>query len=443
MSSIRRQLIVALLAAVALTLLLATIGTYRVARQEVDALFDYHLRQLALSLRDQAFSSAHNPLDSSDLDNDFDFVIQVWTRDGTRLYFSHPHASLPDRAQLGFATIATAEGRWRIFAVALRDQIVQVSQPLAARERLAAAAAARTLLPSLVLLPLLAAILWWLVGRSLAPLDRIALSVRRRSPAALDPLSTARVPEETRPLVDALNDLLVRLKSALEAQRAFVADAAHELRTPLTALQLQAQLAERAATPAEREAALTELRHGLQRATHVVQQLLTLARQDPDAAPDRPPGPVRLAELAAQVAADHATLAEHRGIDLGVGEADAMIAVSGDFSALRTLVANLVDNAVRYTPSGGRVDLAVGSDGGAPWLEVADSGPGIPAEDRERVFDRFFRRQDTSEPGSGLGLAIVQTIAARHGARIVLGEAALGGLAARVVFPAAPAAPSA
>jgi two-component system, OmpR family, sensor kinase len=436
MSSIRRQLIGALLAAVAATLLLAAVATYRVARQEVDELFDYHLRQLALSLRDQAFSSAHNPLDASELDDDFDFVIQVWTREGSRLYFSHPHASLPNRAQLGFATIDTAEGRWRVFAVALRDQIVQVSQPLAARERLAAAAAARTLLPSLVLLPLLAALLWWLVGRSLAPLDRIALSVRRRSPALLDPLSTASVPAEARPLVDALNDLLVRLQSALEAQRAFVADAAHELRTPLTALQLQAQLAERATTPAEREAALAELRRGLQRAAHVVQQLLTLARQDPEAAPERPPVPIRLAELAAQAAADHATLAEHRQIDLGVGAADYGIVVSGDFSALRTLVANLVDNAVRYTPRGGRVDLAVGRDDGRPWLEVADSGPGIPAEDREHVFNRFFRRQDTAEPGSGLGLAIVQAIAARHGARVALGEATLGGLSARVIFPA-------
>jgi two-component system OmpR family sensor kinase len=165
-----------------------------------------------------------------------------------------------------------------------------------------------------------------------------------------------------------------------------------------------------------------------------VRQLLTLARQDPADVPGKPLATVRLTELAAQVAADHAVLAETRQIDLGVDASDVRTTVSGDADALRTLVANLIDNAIRYTPAGGRVDVATGLTDGRPWLEVADSGPGIPADDRQRVFDRFYRRHDTAEPGSGLGLAIVKVIADRHGARVELATAALGGLAARVWF---------
>jgi two-component system OmpR family sensor kinase len=434
MNSIRRQLLASLLASITLALLLAAFGTYRLARQEIDAVFDYHLRQLGLSLRDQVFGDTRAPLGPDDAE--FDFTIQVWSQDGARIYLSHPHTVLPNRAQLGFSDVETPEGRWRVFATAYRQQVMQVAQPMRVRERLAATAALQTLLPFVVLLPLLAGTIWWVVGRGLAPLDRIAGSVRRRTPSALEPLRTAGVPAEALPLVTALNDLLVRLDGALSAQRAFVADAAHELRTPLTALRLQVQLTERAGSDVERAAALAELRAGLERATHVVQQLLTLARQDPADAPKLPLGPVSLAELAAGVAADHAGLATARGIDLGITASDSAAVVQGNADALRTLVANLVDNAVRYTPAGGQVDLAVGVCAGAPWVSVSDSGPGIPAGDREHVFDRFYRRHETPEPGSGLGLAIVKAVADRHGATVELDDADLGGLSVRVRFPA-------
>lgn len=435
MTSIRRQLLISLLVSITLALAAAAWGTYRLARQEVDAVFDYHLRQIGLSLRDQVFGDARGPLGADDAD--FDFIIQVWSEDGARIYLSHPHATLPNRARLGYSDLDTPEGRWRVYAAQFRQQVVQVAQPMRVREQLAAAAALRTLLPFLLLLPLLAALIWLVVGRGLAPLDRIAGSVGRRSPSALDPLRLDGVPTEALPLVHSLNDLLARLAAALSAQRAFVADAAHELRTPLTALQLQVQLTERAGSPEERRTALAELRQGLIRASHVVQQLLTLARQEPSATPRPAPVTVALADLAARVAADHATLAAARDIDLGVASADAEARVAGDAAALATLAANLVDNAIRYTPGGGRVDLTVGVEGGEAWLEVADSGPGIPEAERGRVFDRFYRRHDTPEPGSGLGLAIVQAIADRHGARITLGDSPLGGLSARVSFPPA------
>ncbi|HVL77269.1 MAG TPA: ATP-binding protein, partial [Noviherbaspirillum sp.] len=217
-----------------------------------------------------------------------------------------------------------------------------------------------------------------------------------------------------------LNDLLARLRQSIGAQRAFIADAAHELRTPLTALQLQIQLAERAQTPAERAQAFGELKQGYMRAMNMVQQLLTLARQEPDAAEMRRE-PVALRALAQQAVADHAALAEERGIDLGIAEA-AEVSVAGDPDALRILLGNLVSNALRYTPRGGRVDVHVVKDGHDTVLAVQDTGPGIPEQDLARVFDRFYRVPGTAEVGSGLGLAIAKQIAEAHGALLTLGN---------------------
>ena len=433
--SIRRQLIVALLATIAVAVLAAAYGSYRLARAEVDEVFDYHLKQIALSLRDHApQSNAQLPA----VDDQLDFVIQVFTRDGSRLYASHPHASLPGHAQPGFSTIDTDEGRWRVYAMQLNDQVVQVAQPTRVRKQAAATAAFRTVIPFLVLLPVLGALIWWTVGIGLAQLDRIAREVKSRSAAQLEPLPLAGVPVEARPLIEALNDLLQRRSAVLAAQRAFVADAAHEMRTPLTALQLQATLIERAESDADRVAAVADLKRGLVRASHVVQQLLTLAREEPDGGVPHSFARVDLVSLAGMAVADHTLLAESRGIDLGLGKSVASAPARGDAEALRTLIANLVENAIRYTPGPGRVDIAVAIEQGRPLLTVADSGPGIPSAERERVFDRFYRRTEAAEgaePGSGLGLAIVRVIADRHGASVDLDDSPLGGLLVRVRFP--------
>lgn len=430
--SIRRQLIVALLTTIAVAVLAAAYGSYRLARAEVDTVFDYHLKQIALSLRD------HAPQSNTQLppvDDQLDFVIQVFTRDGSRLYASHPHASLPGHAQPGFSTVDTDDGRWRVYAIQLNDQVVQVAQPTRVRKEAAATAALRTVIPFLALLPVLGALIWWTVGIGLAQLDRIAREVKSRSAAQLEPLPLAGVPVEARPLIEALNDLLQRRSAALDAQRAFIADAAHEMRTPLTALQLQATLIERAASATDRIAAVADLKRGLVRASHVVQQLLTLAREEPGGKAPQSIARVDLVNLAGMAVADHMLLAESHGIDLGLEKSVASAPANGDAEALRTLIANLVENAIRYTPGPGRVDIAIAVEDGQPLLTVADSGPGIPAEERERVFDRFYRRSDAKESGSGLGLAIVRVIAERHGASVVLGDSPLGGLLVCVRFP--------
>ncbi|TMQ76413.1 ATP-binding protein [Candidatus Accumulibacter phosphatis] len=437
MRSIRRQLLVTLLATITLTTLLGALATYRTALDEANALFDYQLRQLALSFRDQASQNAHMR-DLAINDDAQDFSIQIWRPDGTRIYLSHPGKELPHLAPLGFATVDTGNGKWRVFGLQQGGQTIQVAQPLRVRDGLALAAALRTVEPFLLMLPMLGVLIWVVVGRGLRPLDAVARAMTTRTPVALGPLPTNGVPTEVAPLVRSLNDLLARLKRALDSQRDFIADAAHELRTPLAALSLQLQLARRAADAQSRGEAFGELERGLTRATHCVQQLLTLARQEPGGG-DRPLMPVNLGDLVAKVVAEQLPLAEERQIDLGVTPAARAVTVRGDAEALQILVSNLVGNAIRHTPSGGKVDVAVGDGADGVFVEVNDSGPGIPVEERERVFDRFYRRAQTDEPGSGLGLAIVRTIAERHQASVLLDEADLGGLRARVRFDGSPA----
>ena len=433
--SIRRQLLVWLLGSATLAVAAGAVSTYLVARKQANELADYQLQQMALSFRDHALASGLIPHEDEPGQGP-EVLIQIWNQEGVRLYLSHPRSGIPDRAQLGFADVASREGRWRVYSVQVRDHVIQVAQPYSVRNRIAATVALRTAWPLAAVLPLLGLLIWFTVGRGLSPLERLARDVRRRSPDALDPLPQHGLPEEVRPLVQSLNDLLQRLERALHTQRAFVADAAHELRTPLTALRLQAQVAERAIDQAERSEALGSLKQGVERASHVVQQLLTLAREEDPPAKDEP-GAVPLDDLARDVIAQYTPLAQSRRVDLGLAKAEA-VTVAGTAAAFRTLLSNLVDNAVRYTPAHGRVDVAVFRDGPRAALEVSDSGPGIPPEDRTRVFDRFYRRAGETSDGSGLGLAIVKQIVTRHGGTIALEDAGgAGGLKVAVRLPLA------
>ena len=431
MTSIRRNLLLWLLAALAAGLLAAAAAVYLQARADANALFDYHLRQVVASLPGRSFPAigGHETAVLED-----GTVIQIWDQSGAQLYFSHPLARLPDRALLGFSTVDTREGRWRVFSAIVGSNVVQAAQPMTVRAEMAAAVALRTTMPFLILLPLLAWAIMFAVRRGLAPLDALAADVATRSAQSLAPVPEAEVPEEVRPLVLSLNGLLARLAQALAGQRAFVADAAHELRTPLTALKLQMQLLGRARDDGERQAALADLEAGLARAVHLVDQLLTLARQEP-AASDPPLAlPCDLAALAREVLAARMPLAIEAGIDLGVKDAGPL-QVMGDPMALAVMLGNLVDNSLRYTAAGGTVDVEIGVDGETRMIAVCDSGPGIAAEEKTRVFDRFYRVPGSAGTGSGLGLAIVRQIAERHGASVALDDRVGGGLCVRVRFP--------
>jgi two-component system OmpR family sensor kinase/two-component system sensor histidine kinase QseC len=434
MTSIRTRLLLSLLLALALAAGLVGAVTYRNTLAEAEALFDYQLRQMALSLRDQGEIAQDNAAALND--EDLDFVIQIWSIDGRSVYASRAHRSLPLQTVLGLAEAKVDGERWRTFGVAANGRVIQVAQPVRIRQRLAADAALHSVLPLAASAPLLAVLMWWLIARSLAPLSRVAADVRQRDVATLEPLPAGGLPDEVAPLVQSLNALLARLADAMAGQRAFVADAAHELRSPLTALKLQAQMVRRAPDEASRGQAVESLVAGVDRASHLVEQLLSLARHEPGTR-NEPMVPVALAVLLRQVLADALPLAQAKGTTLSL-EADDTVRVTSDRAALAVLARNLVDNAVRYTPAGGQVRVGLLAQGNEATLRVEDSGPGIAPADRERVFDRFVRASGAGEStGSGLGLAIVRSIAQRHGAKVHLGESPLGGLKVDVAFTAA------
>ncbi|MBS0446840.1 MAG: sensor histidine kinase N-terminal domain-containing protein [Proteobacteria bacterium] len=433
MRSIRLRLLLPLMAMLGCAALAMGALTYRSVLAEAEGLFDYQLSQMALSLRDQG---EIDPAQVPYADPRFDFVVQIWSVDGRLIYGSRAPADLPARALLGFADIVVRGQTWRTFGATAPGRVIQVAQPLETRRRLAANAALRSVAPLLYVAPLLGAAIWWLAALTLAPLRRVATDVAARDEESLQPLPTGHLPDEVAPLVAALNTLLQRLAASRDAQRAFVADAAHELRSPLTALKLQLQLLRRAPDDAARGDALDAIGAGIERAARLVEQLLVLARNEPGASP--PAGEAAdLADVVRQAAEDAQPLATQGGSTITVSAAQG-VPVAGDAAALRILARNLIDNALRYAPPGARVEVRVAADAAGALLEVDDSGPGIPEADRERVFDRFYRRANVDETGSGLGLAIVRSIADRHDAQIRLRGSPLGGLGVTVRFPPVP-----
>ncbi|MCG7399211.1 ATP-binding protein [Caballeronia zhejiangensis] len=433
MRSIRRQLLIWLLALVIVGVGFAGWLIYRQALAEANELFDYQLQQIAAALPSEPFSSVL----SSRSESDEGVVIQIWNRNGALMYFSHPRVPLAPHAELGFSTEMTPRGEWRVYSAIVGDNVVQLAQPLSIRNRVAAGVAWRTLWPLVLLLPLLGLAIWVIVGLGLAPLQRVTRALDTRHPEALDPLPDRPLPQEVRPVVRALNALLSRLSAALDTQKAFVADAAHELRTPLAAVQIQAQLVARAQDDETRREALRDLHEGIARATRLAEQLLALARSEPDGKAAF--ASVELAALLESCVRGSVLVAQQRGVDLGIEESEPAT-VNGDPDSLRVMFNNLIDNATKYTPRGGRVDVCLRLADGRPVVEISDTGPGIPQEERERVFDRFYRvgeganRARTDVSGSGLGLAIVKRIAQQHGATVTLAESSAGGLKVAVTF---------
>lgn len=437
MSSLKARLLLWLLGGVVVVGAAGGWIVYLNALNEADTFFDYELRQTALLLGDQPveyqLESQIPPSDAA-----YDFVVQVWTIDGDLLYWSQNHKLLPAITRIGFSNVTTSEGRWRVYGVQRPTKVVQVAQPMSVRQDQAAVLALRALRPFALLLPVLGILIWVAVGHALEPLKELTRLVKSRGVNELQPLPDQPLPDEVKPLVSALNDLLTRLGAALGRERAFMLDAAHELRTPLTALHLQMGALARAGTEAERLEATERLSAGVHRAIRLVEQLLSLSRQESRGEPAKVQ--VSLDPLAREVVTELIPVSDAKNIDLGISESQSA-SIIGDPDALRTLMRNLVDNAVRYTAPHGRVDVAVQRSGTPERavLRVVDTGPGIPPEDRSRVFDRFYRRPGTSPPGSGLGLSIVKSIATAHAATVTLESGPGGaGLAVTVSFPLAP-----
>ncbi|MEO8344113.1 MAG: ATP-binding protein [Betaproteobacteria bacterium] len=344
--------------------------------------------------------------------------------------------ALPRALRDGLQTVSVGNESFRVMVKTLADgERLAVAQQTAVRDEIARNSGLRTLMPFLVLIPILLLLVAYLVRQIFKPVAELAGETDQRAETELHPIAPERLPAEIRPFIAAINRLLRRVEQAMGAQRRFVADAAHELRSPLTALALQAERLAGADMPAEARERLDTLRQGIERARALLDQLLALARAQSLAT--APTSTVSVRKVYRRVLEDLMPLAEAKGIDIGVaGGVDAQ--VRANEAELMILVRNLVDNAIRYTPSGGRVDLAVVDAVGATILVVEDNGPGIPLPERARAFDPFYRIVGSDELGSGLGLAIVQAISDRIGAKVSLGpvdEPSQSGLRVVVTFP--------
>ncbi len=430
--SLRRRLLGLLLGGVAAAWLVTMVFSYIDAHHEVDELFDAQLAQAAQTLLALASHDEDDNIeDLGDVAHKYQrrLRFQIWRADGKLLMRSNNAPDTPLTRADGYAETHGDDGHWRHYSQwnGERSLQVQVSENHHIRDDLIGHIAWRLLFPALFGLPLIGLWVWLATRQGLASLGSVATQIASRDPQQLQPLTPASAPEEIRPMLEALNGLFRRVEVALEGERRFTADAAHELRTPLAALQAQLQVALRARDDAERDRSLSQLQTGLGRAAHLVDQMLQLARLDPESGLPSPHA-VDLAEQAESVCAELGIAILDKNLDFELSATPGCV-VTGQGEWLRMLIRNLVDNAIRYTPANGRISVRIERTGECCTLAVDDSGPGIPAEERDAVLQRFHRINQGEQSGSGLGLAIVSRIAELHGSRLVITTAdPLGGL---------------
>lgn len=453
--SIRRRLLLILLPVIAAAWLASAVTSYFDTLHEEEEVFD---AQLAQSARVLMSLTAHEILEQRALTDEqplseillegvagrirhpyeHKLVFQVWTQPGPQLVLrseNAPQSPLTDKVN-GYSDARIGAHWWRVFSLSDTQRGIRVlaGESYAVRQEIASSIALRVLIPVFALLPVLALLLWYAVGRALSPLHRLAREVQGRKAQHLAPVDADYAPLEIEPLVKALNDLFLRFHKAFENEHRFTSDAAHELRTPLAGLKTQAQVALRAADSDSRRNALQYVINAVDHMSRLVDQMLILARFDPEVGVTEPVA-VNLCELAGKVVAELDSMAMDRHLDVGVTDQCDM-RVQGQPEALEVLIRNLVENALHYTPEGGTVEVNIGRRDDDVVLSVYDSGPGIPEAEYERVLERFYRRAGSPGRGSGLGLSIVRRIAEIHHAEIMFKKSPLGGLRVDVVFPA-------
>jgi two-component system sensor histidine kinase QseC len=426
--------------AVLVAWLASAIATAIDVREEVDELLDAHLAQSAaiLAARSADFEGEHRA-EAAALHRYAPKVAFRVLHEGKVVLTSvqpPPWTAQAQPGRKGFRTVQAGGDAWRVFSArgSEGDVLVEVGERVDSRGDIVEAVVRSMLWPAAAIAPLLLLAVWWSVRRGLAPLRELGGQLRRRSPADLQPLPDAGAAAEVAPLVDALNALFARIAVLLESERRFTSDAAHELRTPVAAIRAQAQVALGSTDDEERRRALNATIAGCDRATRVVEQLLTLARLEASQSP--PLHAVDLARIAREQLANLAPAAVQKQQELQL-DAPAACVIEADEALAGVLVRNLVDNALRYSASGDRVAVRAAPAGAQVVLVVEDSGPGLPESARERLGERFFRPPGTASPGSGLGWSIVKRIAAAHRADIECGTSpTLGGLRVTVRWPA-------
>lgn len=442
--SLQSRLIVLVLGTVVAVWLVTAVATWLDARHELDELLDGHLAQAA------ALLVVQQARDIGDDDGGIDaptlhryapkVAFQVFHENQLTLRSANapatPMVESREEFRSGFRTVRIAGTAWRMFAThgAEGDVQVYVGEQLESRDAILWALLRSMLWPIALALPLLAAALAWAVHRGMAPMRKLGRALAARPAMDLHPVAVDGAPAEMAPMVDALNGLFERIAGLLASERRFTADAAHELRTPIAVIRVQAQVALGEADGSRRQQALERTLEGCDRATRLVEQLLTLARLEAAELPATVP--VDMSALTRRVLADLVpkAIGKLQAVEL---DADQPCMLAGDETLLAVLVRNLVDNAVRYSPPSARVKVGVRAHQGQCVWSVEDSGPGLAPADHERLGERFFRVAGHAESGSGLGWSIVRRIAAVHGLMLHSGPSAqLGGLAVRLSWTA-------
>jgi len=420
-TSLKQRLLALVLAVITLVWLGATAFTFHEAREEFDEMLDAHLAQAASLLAAQSsheideIETEHAPLLHK---YSLRVAFQVWENGRQlRLHSANAPQEHMTNKERGFSDSTFGGQRWRVFSTWNEDgeYLIQVAERTDMREELARDIAGNLLRPLLISLPLLALLLWIAVLRGLRPLDKLTREVEQREPDNLAALDASTAPREVVPLIERLNRLFARIDASMQKERRFTADAAHELRTPVAAIKAQAQVARAASGEAERIHALDNAIIGCDRAAHLIDQLLTLARVD---TLDRSVAePCRLRELATEMIATLAPAALEKSVRFELLASDEAT-VRGNPGLLRVLLRNLLDNSMRHTPPGTTVRVSIAHEPGAVCLSVSDNGPGIPKQERAKVLERFYRPLGTQASGSGLGLSIVKRIAEVHDATL-------------------------
>jgi len=446
--SIRRRLLIALMLVITATWIGVSIKVNFDAHHEVEAVYDANLAQTARMLVGLMIHEIEerrsNPIGSINMgamiEHPYETKIAMRVRyaNDTEALRSSGAPNFPDDAPNGFHTLNLDGQIWRVFSLLDKDTglWVQTGQRLEVRQELVDHIIYRSLTSLLVGLPVFALVIWWSVGRGLRPLERLGDKVEAMDPEALHPVDDRGAPEEVHILVISLNRLFARLQQTLEKERHFTADAAHELRTPLTALKTQTQVAQRATDDAQRKRALANIIDGVDRATHLVGQLLTLARADTAYTEQKVNQTVNLYPIAKESVAAVVSDAMARNIKVSLESGELSYLLVGDAAMLGIMLRNLVDNALKYSLDGGYLKVQLTHTESAVELTVTDSGPGIPEEEMAELFQRFKRGNNTTIMGAGLGLSIVKRICDIHHASIHMSRASdSDGLKVSIKFP--------
>jgi two-component system, OmpR family, sensor kinase len=432
-TSLRKHLLVWLIPVFLAAAVIATVWTYYMFGSMVSMFMDSQMSVLADSHATETIGPPTlRPLTDHHVQKG-GLIVQIWDGQGSLLTSSYPSLAAPLQKADGFNDLRIGSQRWRVYTVHASGRTVQSIQNLEFRAMVINKQAFQAGLPIALLIPVAAWMLWFGACRAMRRLEALARAAAAQDENSISELPTKGVPSEISPFVIAVNRLLTRLRDAFASQRRFVQDAAHELRTPITAMTLQLENLKACPMDAETAAQVSQFEAGLRRTKRLIEQLLRLARQE---APQKVEAAsnVDLAPFLQELISDLMPCADHRDIDVGLS-VDINASVRANPHELRSLLHNLLDNALRYTPEHGVVDVRLFADGGKAVVEIVDSGPGIPPDLLPRVFDRFFRIEGSDTEGSGLGLAIAKHAAERNRIDLHLdNRIERSGLVARVTF---------